>query len=193
MTGRRRMPNGVESARGGNRPMELKPASDRRRYTMLRKTLLTLAASALLGAVAVASNSADAFGPPPLPGIGGPPAIGGLGGPPHLPGPGGLPPHLGGLPRLGPGGPPHGRLGGPPGLSRRGGTGGRSRHAGSNGSRAGRHADSGYDRSGRHHRGRYYGDYGYGYSSDDDSYSDGACYYTYSHGRRTRAVVCDED
>ena len=45
---------------------------------MLRKTLLTLSASTMLSAGAIAPNAAHAFGPPPL-----------LGGPPHLPGPNG--------------------------------------------------------------------------------------------------------
>ena len=66
---------------------------------MLRKTLLTLSASVLLGAAVAAPNAALAqFGPPP-----GPPPI--LAGPPPGLGAGGPPPGLGA------GGPP---LGGPP-------------------------------------------------------------------------------
>ena len=80
---------------------------------MLRKTLLTLSASVLLGAAVAAPNAALAqFGPPPGP----PPA---LAGPPPGLGAGGPPPGLGA------GGPP---LGGPPagpvaGLPPRGGAG----------------------------------------------------------------------
>ena len=61
---------------------------------MLRKTLLTLSVSAMLGTAVVVPNAALAFGPPPM--LGGPPP--GLGGPPPGLGLGGLPagPRLGG-------------------------------------------------------------------------------------------------
>ena len=49
---------------------------------MLRKTLLTLSASAMLGTAGIAPNAAMAFSPPPLPHLGGPPP-GLRGTPPH--------------------------------------------------------------------------------------------------------------
>ena len=70
------------------------------RRTMLHKTVIVLAASAVLGVAAIASNAALAFGLPPLPGLAGPPPA--LNGPP--PGPGALPhPGLGAPPHLGAG------------------------------------------------------------------------------------------
>jgi hypothetical protein len=81
---------------------------------MLRKTLLTLSASVLLGAVVAAPNAALAqFGPPPgpPPGLAGPPPGLGAGGPPPGLGAGGPP--LGG-PQAGAGLPPHGLAAAPP-------------------------------------------------------------------------------
>jgi hypothetical protein len=145
---------------------------------MLRKTLLTLSASAILGAAVFTPNTALAFplgGPPPLPGIGGPPPLPGVGGsPPHL-GPGGPPPHLapGGPPRLGPGGAPAGRAG----------VAGRATGYG-NGN--GHPSAGSYGRSGRYGYGRGHdGVYVYG---NGDSSSDG-CHYSYS--RQRRVLVCD--
>jgi hypothetical protein len=145
---------------------------------MLRKTLLAVSASAMLGAAVSAPSATLAFplGPPPMPGLGGPPPMPGLGGPPHL-GPGG-PPHIGagGPPRLGPGGPR------PPaaGYAARSGAAGAAGRAGSS------YAYSGSGSHGRYGQGRgRYGVYVYG---DSGSSSDD-CYYTYSRGRRV--LVCD--
>ena len=151
---------------------------------MLRKTLLTLSASALLGAAVVGPNAALAFGPPPPPpAMAGPPP--GLAGPP--PGLTGPPPGLAGPPRgLGAGGPPPGlgaggppRLGasGPAGLSRLGGPvglrGDRALQGGLRGAQ-GHAAAYGYGRSGGYSSGRYgYGSssrYGYGRAAWRDRY-----------------------
>ena len=76
---------------------------------LVRKTLLILSASAMLGAAAIAPKAASAFGPPPPPppppalGLGGPPAGLGLGGPPPGLGLGGPPPGLNAGPPPGPG------------------------------------------------------------------------------------------
>jgi hypothetical protein len=83
---------------------------------MLRKTLLTLSVSVMLGAAVAAPNAALAqFGPPPgpPPALAGPPPGLGAGGPPPGLGAGGPP--LGGAP-AGPvaGVPPHGPAGAPP-------------------------------------------------------------------------------
>jgi hypothetical protein len=164
---------------------------------MLRKTLLILSASAMLGAAVIASNGALAFGPPPLPG--GPPHFLGLGGPPQLPRLGG-PPHL-----AGPGGPAGlSRLGGPG--SNGGGHGLQGNVHGLQGHSAayghGHTAAYGYGHSARYgyghgewrhgHWGRYdvsvEGSDGYGadgYASADD------CTYTFSERRRRRVLVCD--
>jgi len=88
---------------------------------MLKKTLLTLSASVMLGAAVAAPNAVLAqFGPPPGP----PPA---LAGPPPGLGAGGPPPGLGagGPPRLGAGGPSFGGPSAGPvaGLPPRGGAG----------------------------------------------------------------------
>src|ERR1700694_258091 len=86
---------------------------------MLRKTLLTLSASVLLGAAVAAPNAALAqFGPPPGPppglGAGGPPPGLGAGGPPFGGPPAGP---VAGLPPRGPAGaPPRDIAGGPPRL-----------------------------------------------------------------------------
>ena len=107
-------------------------AVDRRRRAMLRKTLMTLSVSAMLGTAVIAPNAALAFFLPPHHAL----HLGGL--LPH-PGLGGLPPHLG--------------RGGAPGLSRRGGP------PGFQGGYSGRY---GYGQSGRRGRGGGYGVYGYG-------------------------------
>jgi hypothetical protein len=158
---------------------------------MLRKTLLTLCASALLGAAAMAPNTALAFLPPPPGGLGGPPPVPHLvGPPPHL---GGPPPHLGGLPpRLG-GPPPHARFGGPAGhpsgLSRFGGRAAGYGHGRSAGYGSSRSARSSYGDS--YSRYRHRGRYDVYVDGADTSYSDDGCYYTYSRGRRV--MVCDEN
>ena len=157
---------------------------------MLRKTLLTLSASALLAAAAIVPNAALAFGPPPLP-------MGGLGGLPHLGGPPpmahlGGPPHLGGLPH-GLGGPgPRASLGGGAGrfngLSRFGGRASTSGYGRSGGYGYGRSGHSGYGRG----EWRRYGRYAADAAGSSSSYSDYSCYYRYtSSGRRIR--VCEED
>ena len=185
---------------------------------MLRKTLLTLSAIALLGAAVVGPNAALAFGPPPPPpAMAGPPP--GLAGPP--PGLTGPPPGLAGPPRgLGAGGPPRLGAGGPAGLSRLGGPAGgdRALQGGLRGAQ-GRAAAYGYGRSGNYSSGRYgYGSssrYGYGGDAWRDRYwrgygvyvsgsnsssygyasADDACHYTYVHSsnRRSyrRVMVCD--
>src|SRR5262249_47247154 len=111
---------------------------------MLRKTVLTLSAGALLAAAAIAPNAALAFlPPPPMGGLGGlphlgPPPMAHLGGLPH---PGGLGPRFGGLaPRANLGG-ATGRFSGPPR------PGGRATGYG-----YGRSARSGYGRDGWRHR-----------------------------------------
>src|SRR3984893_7013907 len=151
------------------------------RHTMLQKTVIVLAASAVLAVAAIASNPALAFGPPPLPGLAGPPPV--LNGPP--PGPGALPhPSLGAAPHLGAGGSPQAGPGGPRGLSDlRGSAGLRGGGRGiqgdlhgravGEGSSYGRSAASNYGRNGR--RNSYYGVYvdgNAGSASTDD-----ACYY----------------
>ena len=146
---------------------------------MLRKTLLTLSASAMLGTAVIAPNAALAFGPP-LPGLGGPPHLGG--GPPHLPG-----------------------LAGHAGLSRLGGPG---FHGGGHGLQGnfhgsqGRSAAYGYGHSARYGYG--HGEWRHGRGSYDvsvegsdgsggDGYASGdaGCTYTYSERRHRRVVVCD--
>jgi hypothetical protein len=162
---------------------------------MLRKTLLTLCASALLGVAAMAPNTALAFFPPPPPGgLGGLPPLAHLGPPPmaHL---GGPPPmaHLGGL--------PHARLGGPAGrpagLSRFGG-----RAAGYGAGRAsshgyGRSTSAGYNRSGRSSYDRSYSRYRHwgryvGYGSASGRSNDDGCSYAYTSSGR-RIAVCDDN
>lgn len=149
---------------------------------MLRKTVLVLSASALLGVVAVAPNAALAFlPPPPVPHLAGPPPVPHLGGP-HL---GGLPPHAGAPAALGRFGGPAGR---PSGLSR---LNGRATGYGS-GYRSGRYAHSGRgDYGGRHNRGRY-SRYGYYGGDGGGSYSDDGCYSTYTSSGR-RVTVCDDN
>jgi hypothetical protein len=178
---------------------------------MSRKTLLTLSASVLLGAVIAAPNAALAqFGPPP-----GPPAM--LAGPPPGLGAGGPPPGLGvgsppfggppagpvaGLPPRGPeGAPPRDIAGGPPrldgaarlrGLDR----GGQANFRGVEGRTAAYSANS-YTRNSYTSYGHGYrhwpyaaaAAYAYGgsYASSDDG-----CYYVSEYRRygTSRALVC---
>jgi hypothetical protein len=168
---------------------------------MLRRTLLTLAASALLGAAGANSVLAFPFGPPP-----GPPP--GLAGPP--PGLHGLPPGLAhppaglvGPPRAGLGGtPPRAAFGGlagggghPTGLSRLGGGAASARYGQS--AHTGYGVHSGYGHAGSRY-GRWardtlygYGAAGYGYGTDGSSYSSSGCSYVYDGYRRT--VVCSDN
>ena len=138
---------------------------------MLRKILLTLCASAMLGTAGVASTAAFPFGPPPLAGLGGLPRLG----------PGGPLPHLGPsgpFPRAGLAGPaphagfaaPHGGLAGSRGFAAG------NLHAGQRGYGNGYAARYAHGDAGRHgrdyrHWGRYgavgYGSDGYGSSSGD--------------------------
>jgi hypothetical protein len=178
---------------------------------MLRRTLLTLSASVLLGTAVATPNAALAqfgplpgpppalAGPPPGLGAGGPPPGLGAGGPP-LGGPpagpvAGLPPH--GLaaapPRAIPGGPPRlDRVGGLPGLDR----GGQANFRGLEGRAAayGANIRNSYTSYGYGHGYRYWphaaaAAYGYGrsYASSDDG-----CYYvsTYRRYGTMRVLVC---
>ena len=168
------------------------------RHTILRTTLIILAASAVLGVAAIAPNAALAFGPPPPPpALAGPPP--GLAGPP--PGSLVLPPGVGGLPRPGLAGPPPRpgvgspagvpRLGNPPGL--RGGRHGvqRNLHGRSAAKSYGRSARYSYGRNGG--RSRYYGVYINGNYGSSSNYADDGCYYTYSYRRHRRVIVCSGD
>jgi hypothetical protein len=170
-------------------PQRYRPALCR--HTVLRKTLITLAASAMLGVSAIAPNAALAFGPPPPP-----PGLGGL-----------PPPGLGGLPHPGLGGPPHRGVGGP--LPRAGAGGPLSHLRGSPGSQnvgrgfqrnlQGRFASNGYRRSAGSSYGRYgwrdrsYSVYVDGNYGSSNSYADDGCYYTYTSRRHRGAVVCSQD
>jgi hypothetical protein len=185
-----------------NQGLERQHRDRQSRHTMLQKTVIVLAASAVLGVAAIASNAALAFGPPPLPGLAGPPPA--LGGPP--PGLGALPhPGLGAPPHLGAGGPPQAGAGGLRGLSdlrgsaglRDGGRGiqgdlhGRALGVGSSYGRSaasdyGRSAASNYGRNGW--RNRSYGVYVDGNAGS--AYADDGCYYTYSYRRNTRVMAC---
>jgi hypothetical protein len=179
---------------------------------MSRKTLLTLSASALLGAVIAAPNAALAqFGPPPGPPpmLAGPPPGLGAGGPP--PGPGvGSPPLVGpsagsvaGLPPGGGAGAPSREIaGGPPRLDGTGGLhgldrGGHANFRGVEGRAAAYSANS--------HTGNGYASYGHGYRywpyaaaaaayAYGGSYasSDDGCYYvsTYRRYGTRPALVC---
>ena len=185
---------------------------------MLRKLLLTLSATSILGAAVLASNAAlgqhALGGPPPIglvgppsgPGLGGPPALPGLGGHAGLPGgpppglrghaglPGGLPPGLRGhAGRSGPGGPPRfSRLDRASGF--RGDRDIRGHFKGRSGGHGYGRARYAYGRTGwRDGRWGRYGVYVYGNSSD--SYANDGCTYsdTYSKKRRAyrRVLVCD--
>jgi len=142
---------------------------------MLRKTLLTLFASAMLGAPVIAPNGVLAFGPPPPPALAGPPPGFGLGGPPAHPGLSGPPP------RPGAGGPPS-RLGGPAGF--RGGDRGIPSNVRGVQGRSAAHA---YGHSARYGHGysawrdRYRSGYGVHVSGSEGyrhTYSNDGCYYT---------------
>jgi hypothetical protein len=178
---------------------------------MLRKSLLILSASAMLGLAGSVqyTSPAHAFGPPPPFGGGfHPPALGGL---PHL---GGIPhfagPRLGGAPHFA--GPRPG-FGGAPrvaGINRFGGEARFNRIRGNfNGARANLYNFRGssarsnvavynnYSSSGsRGWRGRHWGRYGgvYAYGSDSSSSSSSGCYYAerYSskYGTYRRVLVC---
>jgi hypothetical protein len=176
---------------------------------MPRKTLLTLSASVLLGAVIAAPNAALAqFGPPPGPPpmLAGPPPGLGAGGPPPGLGSGGPPlggPKAGpvaGLPPRGPtGAPPRDIAGGPPRLDGAGGLhglerGGQANFRGVEGRAAsysaGSFARNSYGSYGRGYRHWPYAAaaayaYGGSYASSDDG-----CYYV-SEFRRygTRRVL----
>ena len=179
---------------------------------MLRKTLLALSTSGMLGAALVAPNAALAFpgsvpvlpccfpsdlpdgGLAGLPGSGGPPGPGaaaglppsGVGGPAGLARPGEPPgPRAAGLHR------PSGAGGGRPGFS--GGHGSAYGHSGTYA--YGNTANYGYGRSAYGSwRQRYwpYGVYVYRNSSDSSG-----CYYTYKYSSRLRAYsrvqVCSEE
>ena len=179
---------------------------------MSRKTLLTLSASVLLGAVIAAPNAALAqFGPPPGPPpmLAGPPPGLGAGGPPPGPGVGGPPlggpsagPVAGLPPRAGAGTPPREIAGGPPHLNGAGGLhglerGGQANFRGVEG-RATAYSASSYARNS-------YGSYGSGYRhwpyaaaaaayAYGGSYasSDDGCYYasTYRRYGTRRVLVC---
>lgn len=153
---------------------------------ILRKTLIILATSAVLGAAAIAPNAALAFGPPPPPpAFAGPPR--GLAGP--LPG-------VGALPRAGLSGPPsRAGVGGAAGVPRFGNAPGlRGGSRGYQGNLQGRSASSSYGRSGNYgygrygSRNRYYGAYVSG--SGSSSYANDGCYYTYSYRQHRRVTVC---
>ena len=168
----------------------------------LRKPLLIMSASTMLGIAAIAPNATLAFGPPPPPAFGGPPAAPALAGPPPAPGVGGAP----GLPRVG--GPAGlSRFGGPLGAPRLGGRPGfqgNGRGVQGNPGVQGRSAGYGYgrsarygysnDRSGSRYRyGRQYGVYGvYASGNGGYAYADDGCTYTYIHRRHAyrRVLVC---
>jgi hypothetical protein len=171
---------------------------------MSRKTLLTLSVSVTLATISLAPTAVFAqFPPPPPMGPGGPPPIA-AGGPPAFAGP----------PPMGPGGVPHAGFGGPAprlvaGAGPRGDlralggvrAGGRDGPAAARSVQArsapvsdGRSGSFGHGYGGRRYgygaayaAGAYAG-YAYG-SSNDDSYSDGDCYYAYS--RHQRVLVCN--
>jgi hypothetical protein len=180
---------------------------------MLKKVLLTLSASALLGAAVIAPNAALAqFGPPPgpLPPLAGPPPGLGAGGPPPGLGAGGPPlggpptgPVAGLPPRGGAGAPPRDIAGGPPRLDGAGGLhglerGGQANFRGVEGRAAAYSANSyarnsytshGYGRAYRHWPYAAAAAYAYGssYASSDDG-----CYYvsTYRRYGTKRVLVC---
>ena|ERR1700676_1758591 len=161
---------------------------------MLRKTLLTLSASVLLGAAVAAPNAALAqFGPPPGPppglGAGGPP----LGGPPAGP-VAGLPPR--GLAAA----PPRDIAGGPPRLDGAAGLrgldrGGQANFRGVEGRAAAYSANSDTRNSYISHGYRswpYAAAAAYAYDRSSASSSDDGCYYvsTYRRYGTRRALVC---
>jgi hypothetical protein len=163
---------------------------------MSRKTLLTLSAIVLLGAVIAAPNAALAqFGPPPGPPpmLAGPPPGLGAGGPPPGLGVGGAPlggpstgPVAGLPPRGGAGAPPRDIAGGPPRLDGAGGLhglerGGQANFRGVEGRAAG-YSANGFTRNGYTSYGRGYRHWPYAAAAayaDGGSYasSDDGCYY----------------
>jgi hypothetical protein len=165
---------------------------------MLKKTLLTLSASVMLGAAVAAPNAALAQiglppGPPPAL-AGPPPGLGAAGPPPGLAGPVGLPPRgpAGAYPRDIAGGRPRfDSVAGPRGLDR----GAQANFLGVEGRGAAYSANS-YTRNsytGHGDRSRPYAAaaayaYGGSYASSDDG-----CYYvsTYRRYGTSRALVCD--
>ena len=175
---------------------------------MLKRTLLTLSASVMLGAAVTAPNAALAqFGPPPgpPPALAGPPPGLGAGGPPPGLGAGGPPfggPPAGpvaGLPPRGlAGAPPRDIAGGPPRLDGAAGLrgldrGGRANFRGTEGRAAAYSANA---RNGYAGRGYRYWPYAaaaaaYAYGGSDAS-SDEGCYYvsTYRRYGTRRALVC---
>jgi hypothetical protein len=176
---------------------------------MSRKTLLTLSASVLLGAVIAAPNAALAqFGPPPGPppmlagpppglGAGGPP----LGSPPAGPA-AGLPPRGGASasPRDIAGGPPRlGGAAGPRGLDRGGQANfraieGRAAAYSANGHSRNNYTNYSYGRGYRHAYTAATATAAYAYGRADASSDDG-CYYVSADRRygTRRVLVCHED
>jgi hypothetical protein len=178
---------------------------------MLRKTLLTLSASVLLGAAVAAPDAALAqFGPPPgpPPALAGPPPGLGAGGPPLGLGAGGPPfggPSAGPVanlpPRGGAGAPPREIAGGPPRLDDAAGPrglvrGGQANFRGLEGRaaayRANSYARNGYASYGHGYRYWPYAAaaayaYGRSYASSDDG-----CYYVSAYRRygTRRVLVC---
>jgi hypothetical protein len=155
---------------------------------MLRKILLTLCASAVLGTAGIATTAAFPFGPPPIPALGGPPRLG-PGGPLPHPGPSGPFPRAvlaGPAPHAGFAA-PHGGLAGTRGFA------GRNLHAGQGGRPTGFSARYANGDAGR---------YGHGYRhwrqngavvSGADSYgssSDSGCA-SYTEDSR-HVVVCEQ-
>lgn len=176
---------------------------------MLKKTLLTLSASVMLGAAVAAPNAALAqFGPPPgpPPALAGPPPGLGAGGPPPGLGAGGPPlggPSAGpvaGLPPRGPAGaPPRDIAGGPPRLDGAAGLRGLDRGGQANfrgvEARAAAYSANSYTRNSYTGHGYRYWPYaaaaayayGRSYASSDDG-----CYYvsTYRRYGTRRVLVC---
>ena len=176
---------------------------------MLKKTLLTLSASVMLGAAVAAPNAVLAqFGPPPgpPPALAGPPPGLGAGGPPPGLGAGG--PSFGGPsagpvaglpPRGGAGAPPRDIAGGPPRLDGAAGLrgldrGGQANFRGVEG-RAAAYSANSHTRNGYTGHGYRYWPYAaaaaYAYGSSYASSDDG-CYYvsTYNRYGTRRVLVC---
>ena len=183
---------------------------------MLRKTLLTLSASVLLGTAIIAPNAALAQfpGPPPMgpggPPVGGPPPGLGAGGPP-LAGP--PPAHTFGGPPAGlEGGPLHGGAGVPPRFSRLDGAPGvhgvdhavQSNLHGFEGRAAAfshitnNYVNNSYANDGYGHGGWRHGYWGrdgvYAYGGDSYAQDDG-CYYVSAYRRHAyrRVLVCSSN
>jgi hypothetical protein len=173
---------------------------------MLKKTLLTLSASVLLGTAVIIPNAALAqFGPPPgpPPALAGPPPGLGAGGPPFGGPPAGP---VAGLPPRGPAGtPPHDIGGGPPRVEGVAGLRGLDRGAQANfrgvdgrgAAYSASYTRNSYTGHGYGHGYRYWpyaaaAAYAYGgsYASSDDG-----CYYvsTYRRYGTSRVLVCHGD